>query len=104
MNAARSWRSALAASLLLAAGCAAPTPEEVVRAAVAEGERLVEAANHGMPTLIDHYGATSPGEFFAVVTEHFFETPTPLREHHPDLYRVLRAYYRQDPARRADGA
>ena len=54
----------------------------------------------GVPTLIRRYGATNPAEFFAVTTELFFELPLPLRERHPDLYRVLRRYYRQDPAAR----
>jgi Mlc titration factor MtfA (ptsG expression regulator) len=67
-----------------------------------EYERLVHAANEGIATLIDHYGATSPGEFFAVATECFFEQPVPMRELHPELYAVLRSYFRQDTARRAE--
>lgn len=46
------------------------------------------------------YAATSPGEFFAVATEGFFEQPQPLREAHGDLYRVFADFYRQDPAAR----
>jgi Mlc titration factor MtfA (ptsG expression regulator) len=68
----------------------------------AEYDRLVHAARHGLPTLIDHYGATSPGEFFAVTTECFFERPVQMRELHPELYGVLRSYYRQDTARRLE--
>jgi len=48
--------------------------------------------------MIDDYGATSPAEFFAVVTEVFFERPRELRATQPDLYRELAAYYRLDPA------
>lgn len=46
------------------------------------------------------YGATDPGEFFAVATEAFFEQPEELRELEPALYDVLRRFYRQDPAER----
>jgi Mlc titration factor MtfA (ptsG expression regulator) len=71
------------------------------RVMTAEYEQLVFSAEHGVPTLIDYYGATNPGEFFAVATEYFFERPTTMRERHPELYGVLRSYYRQDTARRA---
>ncbi|MBK6464083.1 MAG: zinc-dependent peptidase [Myxococcales bacterium] len=47
---------------------------------------------------IDPYGAASPAEFFAVVTEMFFERPRALRHGHPELYAELSAFYRQDPA------
>ncbi len=60
--------------------------------------RLGRRAVRGLRTLLDPYGAEDPAEFFAVVTEAFFETPGNLSGTHPDLYRVLREYYRQDPA------
>ncbi|MCW2679070.1 MAG: hypothetical protein JWM62_471 [Frankiales bacterium] len=46
------------------------------------------------------YGATNPGEFFAVATEVFFDRPRELRELEPALYDVLVRFYRQDPATR----
>ena len=46
------------------------------------------------------YGATNPGEFFAVATEVFFEQPRDLAADEPALYDVLTRFYRQDPARR----
>jgi Mlc titration factor MtfA (ptsG expression regulator) len=46
------------------------------------------------------YGATNPGEFFAVATEVFFGLPAELAAHEPELYDVLRRFYRQDPATR----
>lgn len=52
--------------------------------------------------LIDDYAATDAGEFFAVVTELFFTLPRELRDDHPELYGVFRAYYGQDPAARAE--
>ena len=46
------------------------------------------------------YGATNPGEFFAVATEVFFDQPRELHELEPALYDVLLRFYRQDPAAR----
>jgi Mlc titration factor MtfA (ptsG expression regulator) len=53
----------------------------------------------GEPTLINPYGATSPAEFFAVVSEVFFEQPRALATLHPELYEELATLYRVDPAR-----
>lgn len=47
------------------------------------------------------YGATNPAEFFAVATEAFFDVPVALERHEPDLYAVMRDFYKQDPAARA---
>jgi len=44
------------------------------------------------------YGATNPAEFFAVATEAFFDVPVMLEQHEPDLYDVMRDFYKQDPA------
>jgi Mlc titration factor MtfA (ptsG expression regulator) len=52
------------------------------------------------PSVLRQYAATNPSEFFAVATEVFFTRPTALRDENPELYRVLRDYFRQDPARR----
>ena len=65
-----------------------------------EYQLLAEAADADRPTLLDKYGATNPAEFFAVVTEYFFEQPEQLQQQHPELYKELRLYYRQDPAAR----
>ncbi len=46
------------------------------------------------------YGATNPGEFFAVATEVFFEQSSELQDAEPDLYDVLARFYRQNPAER----
>jgi MtfA peptidase len=63
-----------------------------------EYARLCRAADHGKKTLLDPYGATNPAEFFAVVTECFFDLPWELERRHAELYGVMRDYYRQDPA------
>jgi hypothetical protein len=65
-----------------------------------EYEQLVDAAKHGRPSFLDYYGATSPAEFFAVVTEVFFEQPAALRERHRELYEQVVLYFQQDPAAR----
>lgn len=49
---------------------------------------------------LDSYGSVNRGEFFAVATEYFFDLPVAMRERKPDLYEVLSAFYRQDPAAR----
>jgi len=64
----------------------------------AEFRNLVRNVERGRGTLIDPYGATNEAEFFAVITECFFERAPALRHRHPELYEVLRDYYRQDPA------
>lgn len=65
-----------------------------------EYEHLKDNAADGRATLLDLYGATSPAEFFAVATEHFFERPLQMKERKPELYAQLASYYRQDPAAR----
>lgn len=63
-----------------------------------EYHRLVRASEQGRATLLDQYGATNRAEFFAVATECFFQRPVALRSRHPELYGILRDFYRQDPA------
>ncbi len=59
-----------------------------LRARVAAGEE----------GLISAYGATDPAEFFAVVSELYFERPADLRDAHSALYEQLRLAYRVDPS------
>ncbi len=63
-----------------------------------EFEELSRRLEAGRRSDIDAYGATDPAEFFAVVTEMFFEKPGTLKRGHPVLYAELVAFYRQDPA------
>lgn len=55
---------------------------------------------HRRPPVLDPYGAESPGEFFGVVTEAFFQRGAALTRHHPELYALLREYYGIDTAQR----
>jgi Mlc titration factor MtfA (ptsG expression regulator) len=50
---------------------------------------------------LDEYGATNVAEFFAVATECFFDAPSALEQHEPNLYEVFSDFYRQRPADRA---
>lgn len=61
-------------------------------------EVFERAAVSNRRTLVDPYGVGDPAEFFAVVTESFFERPLALRREHAALYEVLTRYYRVDPA------
>jgi Mlc titration factor MtfA (ptsG expression regulator) len=54
----------------------------------------------GEDTAIDPYASSDPAEFFAVLTEVFFETPAVLNAAYPAAYAQLQQFYRQDPLRR----
>lgn len=49
---------------------------------------------------IDCYAATSPAEFFAVLSEVFFERPSILKKRYTDIFELLKKYYKQDPLTR----
>ena len=53
-------------------------------------------------TVLDPYAAENPAEFFAVMSEAFFQTPLVVKSHYPAVYRQLASFYRQDPALRLD--
>jgi Mlc titration factor MtfA (ptsG expression regulator) len=62
-----------------------------------EFEELQRDAWKGKRSLLDHYGATNPAEFFAVATETFFEKPEKMASNHEELFEVMKCYYRVDP-------
>lgn len=45
---------------------------------------------------INDYAYTNEAEYFAVLTEYFFENPTQLQAKHPKLYAMMRQMYHQD--------
>ncbi len=49
---------------------------------------------------INPYGLTNEAEFFAVVSEYFFEKPEKMKQKHPALYSMLKQIFRQDPQSR----
>ena len=63
----------------------------------AEFAALQARAGRGEASLFSDYGATNPGEFFALISEVFFEQPAPMAEAHPNLYRELCQFYQLDP-------
>ncbi len=66
----------------------------------AEFAALRERARTRGRGVLDTYGAEDESEFFAVAAEAFFERPRDLRRQRPELYDLLRDYFRQDPAER----
>ena len=58
---------------------------------------LKQQAATGTPSIFDYYGATEPAEFFAVVSEVFFEKPKEFSQAHSALYKQLTTYYSVDP-------
>lgn len=60
---------------------------------------LIDRVQRRQKTIIDSYGATNPGEFFAVATETFFEKPKQLQKKRPELYDELKSFYNLDPVK-----
>ncbi len=58
---------------------------------------LAHRADNDEPLPVDEYALEDPAEFFAVLSETFFEQPEPLREAWPKVYRHLVEFYRQEP-------
>jgi Mlc titration factor MtfA (ptsG expression regulator) len=63
-----------------------------------EYNRLLHDIEAGRDTLLDPYGAENEAEFFAVATECFYEQGRELQQEHPDLYAILRDFYKVEPA------
>jgi MtfA peptidase len=57
-----------------------------------------DAVERQSDTWLDPYAAEHPSEFFAVISEAFFEQPAETRRRYPDVYNQLKLFYRQDPA------
>jgi Mlc titration factor MtfA (ptsG expression regulator) len=60
-------------------------------------QALERRIHMGYPPPLDPYALENPGEFFAVASEAFFETPRVLRDFDPDLYKQLTLFYKQQP-------
>lgn len=59
---------------------------------VAEELKSVKTGRHH----INDYAYTNEAEYFAVLSEYFFESPDILRKKNPELYDMMRAMYHQD--------
>lgn len=68
-----------------------------LRASIAPWREEVRSmlAEHG-PDDIDPYAFTNEVEFFAVLSEYFFEAPNALARKHPEIYASLQSLFRQD--------
>jgi Mlc titration factor MtfA (ptsG expression regulator) len=75
------------------------TGSEWVAVMTREYEALGRAAECEEESFLDPYGATAPAEFFAVLTETFFELPFELEHFHPELFAQLLRFYQTDPRR-----
>ena len=56
-------------------------------------EALCMQVETGEPTVIDAYAATSPAEFFAVLSEYYFTAPDILQGCFPAVHRQLALFY-----------
>jgi MtfA peptidase len=63
-------------------------------------EGFCDAVEHGKDTWLDPYAAEHASEFFAVISEAFFEDPAETRRRYPEVYDQLKLFYRQDPLSR----
>lgn len=61
---------------------------------------LRRRTDNGEDTAIDPYATENPAEFFAVLTEYFFEAPDVLEQEYPAVYGQLMRFYLQDPLTR----
>lgn len=59
---------------------------EAARSMIAEGHQI----------LMDDYGLTEEGEFFAVASELYFQTPNELAQYHPNVFELLKQFYKID--------
>lgn len=78
----------------------AALPAHLLRPWAAVVHRKIEAIRAGRSDIND-YAGTNEAEFFAVVTEYFFEKPEKLQEHHPELYDLLTELFHQTPKARS---
>jgi len=60
-------------------------------------DRLKLDLSQGIAPWIDPYAATNPAEFFAVLSELFFEKPAYLAACQPRLYQLMRQFFQLDP-------
>jgi Mlc titration factor MtfA (ptsG expression regulator) len=60
-------------------------------------EKVQNDNNLGVFNMIGEYASTNEAEFFAVVSELFFQNPKSLKKNFPDLYSEFSSYYRLNP-------
>jgi Mlc titration factor MtfA (ptsG expression regulator) len=88
----------------LPAGVSRREWEDALLAAFDDFCARVDAAGADDDALaIDPYASESPGEFFAVLSETFFEVPEILYRDYQALYALFVRFYRQNPLKRKTG-
>jgi MtfA peptidase len=60
-------------------------------------DHFCQRVDGGEETRIDPYASEHPAEFFAVLSECFFEQAQVVHDEYPELYALMTDYYRQDP-------
>jgi Mlc titration factor MtfA (ptsG expression regulator) len=60
-------------------------------------DRLLRDMQQNRRLPLDDYALTNPAEFFAVCSETFFEAPESMKQHMPEVYRLMCQFYRQQP-------
>ena len=76
------------------------SPESWARDFMAAYDDLCRRVDSGRQTPINPYAAEEPAEFFAVLSEYFFELPDVLQQEYPAVYAQLAQFYRQEPLQR----
>jgi len=62
-------------------------------------DALCQQVATGEVAFVDPYAATSPAEFFAVLSEYFFTAPEILKNCSPDVHKQLTLFYQQPALR-----
>ncbi len=60
-------------------------------------DHLHSRLNHHHRICVNPYAATSPAEFFAVISEYFFSAPDVLSSCFPRVYQQMKLFYQLDP-------
>lgn len=68
-------------------------PEELTQPWLEYMQRAIQQIREGHSD-INPYGATNEAEFFAVISEYFFQRPDDLKAKHPELWTMLEKIYR----------
>jgi MtfA peptidase len=69
-------------------------PDEWANTFAQAFQRLENQLDSGIDPPIDPYAAESPAEYFAVTSEYYFDAPEWLRQHEPEVFRLLDCFFR----------
>ncbi|MEM8671064.1 MAG: zinc-dependent peptidase [Planctomycetota bacterium] len=76
-------------------GVPAGIPAAIVRPWIEWVGKELKSTSNGRHHIND-YAYTNEAEYFAVLTEYFFEAPDVLKKKNPQLYKLMESMYRQD--------